>query len=155
MQEHAMQDTGIQERRADWDAIRGAVEAGESVAEAARRFGVSRSAINSRKTREDWGGQTTRERRDRVVRMLMRAGQKLAAADDREAVERHARRLTALGAMAKALRAFDPRLAADMADVADAGELEESEAMCAAFSAEIERVIEARVAERLERRQAQ
>jgi transposase-like protein len=138
------------QERTDWGEIRQAVEAGASVAEAARRFGVARSAINVRRAREDWGGCATRNRRDKVVRMLLRAGEKLAGADDMEAVERQARRLTALGAMAKALRAFDPRLAA-----ADAREEEDgdSEAAVAAFSAQIEQVIEARVAERLAKRQ--
>jgi transposase-like protein len=135
------------QERTDWGEIRQAIEAGASVAEAAMRFGVARSAVNTKTMREDWGGLGTRCRRDKVVRMLLRAGEKLAGADDMEAVERQARRLTALGAMAKALRAFDPRLAA-----ADAREEEDDDfsARQRDYDSEVERLIEERVQERVD-----
>lgn len=139
----------------DWIAIRRAAERGETDRALARRFGVSANAITLRANKEDWGGRATRIRRDKVVKMLMRAGEKLVSAHGAEDVNVQARRLTALGGMAKAMRAFDPRLAAQATapDAAEAFAVAVEEQ--AAFDAEIEEVIEARVAERLARRAQQ
>lgn len=134
---------------ADWDRIRRDFESGASLEEVAARHGVGIRAVRTKAMHGDWRGQQTQKRRKQVVDILLKAAEQVVAADTGAEAERRAKALAAVASVAKAVRDFDPKLAA-ACEGEDGEDAQQFETMRREFDAEIERLIEQRVAERVD-----
>ncbi len=133
---------------ADWSAARRDIEGGAEIEEVAARRGIAAKSLRARAARQDWGGEQTQRRRQRIVDMLLKAAARVVEAENAAEAERRAKALAAVASVAKAVREFDPKLAA--ACTGGDTDPEDLAAQRKAFDEEIERLIEARVSERVD-----